>query len=232
MRVRPTSPVHVDRPRPGCRHVVATAIVLAAGGMLIVPAMGAAAGPGGVAVAAAPGSGPFASVPLASLSDGLRTTSATVKKADCAALTRKAKRAKADQRKWLQQQARKCPADNKRLTQALKAIGNGRYVGARGDGQEVDWTICADGKYRLRSSGAYGNAVSSGTKWQVVWSRANGPKGFTAIVEDARPGGGRLSIGLSLRGAQWGVGIASFGNEVDKIGSVTRTDATADCATL
>lgn len=215
---------------------MAAVALVATGGLLGTPAVASAAPAGGgplVALApAAPGAAALAAPPVANLSEGLRTTSATVKKTNCAALTRKAKRTKGAQRKWLQQQAKRCPAGNKRLTQALKAIGDGHYVGTRGDGQQVDWTICANGKYSLRSTGSYGTAVSTGTKWQIVWTAANGSNGFKAILEDRASDGGGLSVGLSLSGGKWGVGIASFGSEVNKIGPVERTDAKAACAAL
>ncbi len=226
MRVRSTRPSPVDGPRALRRRVGTVAIVLAGATLLSAPA-GAAASPGSLV-------GPTlgSATPDAGLGERLKTTSATVKKANCAAMTRKAKRAKGDQRTWMLRLARKCPADNRRLTQALKAIGDGRYVGTRGDGQQVDWTICANGKYKLANTSGSGTGISEGSRWRVGWSAANGPKGFTAIVEDPRPGGGKLSIGLSLRGGRWSVGIASFDSEVNKLGAVERTDAKADCAAL
>lgn len=225
MRVRSTHPISVDRPRTSRLRVGVVALALA-GAALGAPAS-AVAGPGplvGPSSVVVPGA--------AGLGERLKTTSATVKKANCGAMTRKAKRAKGDQRKWLLRLARKCPADNKRLTQALQAIGDGRYVGTRGDGQQVDWTICANGTYKLLNTSDSGTGISEGSRWRIAWSQANGANGFTAIVEDPRPGGGKLSIGLSLRGGQWGVGIASFDSEVNKIGAVERTDAKADCAAL
>lgn len=241
MRVRPTSIAHRDRPAPGrCRAVVVAAVV-AAGGLLGAP-VAASAGAGTPTVssapvlgtpaaesATAPGLAGFGPAPLAPLSDGLRTTRASVKKVNCGALTRKAKRAKGKERKRLNAQAKRCQAGNKTATRALEAIRDGRYVGTRGDGQAVDWIFCANGKSSTRTTGGGSTGVSTGSNWQVTAATANGSSGFTAIVEDKQEGS---SVGLVLRGGTWGVGVSRAFGTVESIGTVVRTDAKTECAAL
>lgn len=251
MRVRPT-PARFDRSGATRRRSVAAIVLVAAGGLLGLPAVASAsalpAAPA-IASASAPASGvggPFfvapaalsvsaaPSVPAAppvpsSLAASLRTSRATVKKTSCAGLSRKAKRAKGSERKRLNSQVKRCKDGNEAATRALKAIGNGRYVGMRGDGQTVDWTYCANGKYTTRTSGRDGTGVSSGSSWRVGAAERNGSKGFTAIVEDPTR---RSSVGLVLRGGKWAVGVSRSDNSVESIGNVQRTDATAECAAL
>lgn len=241
MRVRHTCLAHRDRPAPGRRRAVVVAAVFAAGGLLgpsavasaaaATPAVSSAAvlGTSAAVSAIAPGLAGLTPAPPATLSDGLRTTSATVKKANCGALTRKAKRAKGKERKRLNAQAKRCQAGNKAATRALEAIRDGRYVGTRGDGQTVDWIFCANGKSSTRTTGGGSTGVSTGSNWQVTAATANGSSGFTAIVEDKQEGS---SVGLVLRGGTWGVGVSRAFGTVESIGTVVRTDAKTECAAL
>ncbi|MBF6621405.1 MAG: hypothetical protein ITG02_14395 [Patulibacter sp.] len=232
MRVRPTSSLHSDRPGAQRRRSAAAIAVLGAASLLVAPAAASAVGPGPASLAAPPVAsalGPGSLAAPAAVANGPRTTKATVKKTSCASISRKAKKAKGKQRTQLRKQLKRCQAAGKAANRALKAIRDGRYVGERGDGQTVDWTLCASGKYALRTTSGRSTGVSEGSGWRIGWSEANGSSGFTVIVEDPKKG---LSIGLALRGAQWSAGIASFGSVVNKLGDVERTDAKAACAAL
>lgn len=117
----------------------------------------------------------------------------------------------------------KASKKKKNIKKATKLIKNGHYVGARGDGEPVDWTFCANGKYNLNTGGG----ISRGSKWKV--SKANIKRAnVVAIVK----GGGGLELAVAkLKKQGWQVGISSF-DKATELGAVRRTDAKADCKAL
>ena len=226
MRVRPT-PAQFDRSGARRRRSAAAIVVVAAAGLVGAPAASAVAPTIGLGASysVAPAS---PSVP-SGLAANLRTSKATVKKTSCASLTRKAKKAKGSERRRLNTQVTRCKRGNEAAARALEAIADGRYVGTRGDGQTVDWIFCANGKYTTRTTDRSGTGISNGSNWRIGAAQPNGSKGFTAIVEDPKESS---SVGFSLSGGTWGVGVSRSDDSVESIGTVQRTDATAECAAL
>jgi hypothetical protein len=123
---------------------------------------------------------------------------------------------------------KRCLKQNQANRVAFNQIKNSNLLGARGDGEEVDWTFCANGKWETRTSGSSGTGVATGKRWWVVNARIkNGGKWIDAFV--GAPGG--FEVAVQRRGKQWKVGVASF----DRIlypGDVDKTDAAKECATL
>src|SRR3954468_5490882 len=60
-----------------------------------------------------------------------------------------------------------CIKTNKANRLAFNQIKNSKFVGVRGDGEELEDTYCATGKYESRSTGYYGTGVSTGVNWKI-----------------------------------------------------------------
>jgi hypothetical protein len=139
------------------------------------------------------------------------TAKATAEKTSCKKLSGAAKRA--------------CAKQNQANRTVLAQLRDSRLVGVRGDGAEVDWLLCASGRYEsaVTSSGSTGR--SGGSSWRVTAATVK-RKGawFEADVEDPKRG---WTVSVGRHGAQW-LSAVSFGTR--KWGEVTRTDAKADCA--
>lgn len=122
----------------------------------------------------------------------------------------------------------RCLKQNKANRVAFNQLKNSNLLGTRGDGEEVDWIFCANGKWETRTSGSYGTGVSTGKRWWVLNARIkNGGKWIDAFV--GGPGG--FEVAVQRRGKQWKVGVSSF----DRIlypGDVDKTNAAKECATL
>ena len=103
-----------------------------------------------------------------------------------------------------------CKKQNEANRLAFEQIKNSTFAGTRGDGEAVEETFCANGKYESRSSGSTGTGISRGASWTV---------------------GGGFEVALTRSGSQWQVGVASLGRVLYP-GSATKTDATAACAAL
>ena len=99
----------------------------------------------------------------------------------------------------------------------------------RGDGQEVEETFCANGKFESRASDStYGTGIFKGSSWKVVDAVVSqGGKSITAFIQ----GGDGFEVALVKQGPQWKVGVASLGRVLYP-GRATRTSATATCAAL
>lgn len=107
---------------------------------------------------------------------------------------------------------------------AKKLIGDGRYVGARGDGLEFDVTFCKNGKFVDADGGG-------GKKW-FVRNAKFGKRGFTATVAENRTrNAGGYTIAVGRRNGQWLIGISSF-DEPSEFGKVVRSNAKQACAAL
>ena len=125
-------------------------------------------------------------------------------------------------------QKKRCQKQNQANRISFNQIKNSRFVGVRGDGEEIDAIYCANGKFEDRSTDSYGTGIVTGRRWKIGdavvrnhgrWINAflKGPEGF--------------EIALQRRGRQWRYGIASLGRILDP-GKVEKTRAAKDCATL
>lgn len=114
----------------------------------------------------------------------------------------------------------------KAIKKATKALRDGQYVGARGDGELVDWTFCKNGKYYMESTGYYGTGISKGKGWKIGKAKQT-KRGWWAILN----GKGGLSVAMAKYGKQWKVGISSFDMPTE-LGNVKRTNARKLCKTL
>ena len=121
-----------------------------------------------------------------------------------------------------------CKKQNEANRLAFEQIKNSTFAGTRGDGEAVEETFCANGKYESRSSGSTGTGISRGASWTVgdAVVQAGGRK-IVAFVS----GSGGVEVALTRSGSQWQVGVASLGRVLYP-GSATKTDATAACAAL
>lgn len=182
--------------------------------LLVVGLGGAVAVPAGVASSA----GPSAATPRAA---------ASAKQTSCASFSRAVKRTTGAKRRTAQAQLRRCKAGNTAAKKALPAIRDGRFVGTRGDGAEVDWTLCANGRYELRTTSDGSTGVSRGSNWRVDTATGRNGSNFTAVVKDAETG---LSVGFVRSKGAWKVGVSRSFGEVESTGAVTRTSAASACA--
>lgn len=121
-----------------------------------------------------------------------------------------------------------CKKQNQANRLAFEQIKNSKFVGTRGDGEAVEETFCANGKYESRSSGSTGTGISKGATWTVgdAVVQAGGKK-IVAFV--SAPGG--FEVALTRNGSQWQIGVASLGRVLYP-GNATKTDAAAACAAL
>jgi len=122
----------------------------------------------------------------------------------------------------------RCLKENAANRIAFNQIKDSKFVGTRGDGEYVEETFCANGKYESRTSGSYGTGVSTGKLWKVDDAVVKqGGKWINAFV--LGPDG--FEIALQRRGTTWKVGVASLGRILYP-GVVEKTNAAADCAKL
>lgn len=137
------------------------------------------------------------------------------------------KKGRAQKRKALRR-FRLCLKQNKANRTAFNQIKDSNFLGERGDGQEVDWTFCSNGRWTSRVTSRSGSGVSDGSWWRIASAVVRrGGRWIDAIVR----GQGGYEVGLRRRGAQWQVGISSF-DRVAEPGDATRSGAKAECATL
>ena len=121
-----------------------------------------------------------------------------------------------------------CKKKNAANRLAFAQIKNSTFAGIRGDGEAVEETFCASGKYESRSSGSTGTGISKGATWSVGEALVQaGGKKIVAFVS----GSGGFEVALTRNGSQWQVGVASLGRVLYP-GNATKTDATAACATM
>jgi hypothetical protein len=107
---------------------------------------------------------------------------------------------------------------------AYNQIKDRTFTGVRGDGAEVVWTFCADGRFEANTDGG----ISKGNSWKVSGAVVKqGGKSIKAFVE----GSGGFEVALLKQGPQWKVGVASLGRVLYP-GKATRTSAAATCAAL
>jgi hypothetical protein len=117
-----------------------------------------------------------------------------------------------------------CLKQNKANQIAFDQIKDSTFVGTRGDGESVEATFCANGKFEDN----VGGGISTGSRWQIVDAIVTqGGKSIKAFVE----GTGGFEIALLKQGAQWKFGVASLGRVLYP-GNVTRSSGAATCKTL
>lgn len=123
----------------------------------------------------------------------------------------------------------KCQTVNQANTVAFNQIKDSMFVGVRGDGEEVEETYCANGKFESRSTGYYGTGVSTGSHWTIRYAVVKqGGKWINAFVSG--PDG--FEIALMRRGQSWKIGVALSFNSIESPGPVEKTNAAAACKTL
>src|SRR5690606_4888733 len=61
---------------------------------------------------------------------------------------------------------KRCQKQNQANRIAFNQIKNGTFTGYRGDGELVEETFCANGRYRSVTEGAYGRGTSTGRSWR------------------------------------------------------------------
>jgi len=134
------------------------------------------------------------------------------------------KKSGAQKRKALRR-FRLCLKQNKANRIAFNQIKDSNFDGERGDGQEVDWTFCANGKAEVRTTSRSGTGISELSRWWIASAVVrNGGKWIDAFLRG--PEG--FEVGILRRGAQWQVGVASF-DRIIYPGDVVKSSAKADC---
>ena len=125
-------------------------------------------------------------------------------------------------------QKTRCQKENKANRIVFNQIKDSRFVGVRGDGEEIDAIFCADGKFEDRSTGSYGTGISTGKNWKIDGSVVRrGGKWINAFLKG--PEG--FEIAFQRRGRQWKIGVASLGRILDP-GDMDKAGAAQECATL
>jgi hypothetical protein len=126
-------------------------------------------------------------------------------------------------------QKQRCAKENAANRVAFNQIKDSKFVGERGDGEYLEETYCANGKFESRSSGAYGTGVSTGKLWKVDNAVVKqGGKWINAFVL----GADGFEIGIQRRGTTWKIGISRSDSSIEDAGVMEKTSATAECATL
>jgi hypothetical protein len=125
----------------------------------------------------------------------------------------------------------KCAKQNKANRIAFNQIKNSKFVGVRGDGEELEETFCANGRYESRVTGYYGTGVSTGLRWAITNAVVRqGGKWIDAILQDESEG---FEVGIQRRGSTWKIGVARFGSDIEEAGVMVKTKVPpAECATL
>lgn len=122
----------------------------------------------------------------------------------------------------------RCLKENAANRLAFNQIKDSKFVGERGDGEYLEDTFCANGKYESRSSGSYGTGISSGVLWKVDDAVVKqGGKWINAFV--LGPDG--FEIAIQRRGTTWKIGVASLGRILYP-GVMKKTNAASECVTL
>lgn len=150
--------------------------------------------------------------------------------AGCAAQKKALERAPAKRKAQARKRYQACK--DKALATAIRGqLADQRLVGKRGDGEAVNWLFCANGKFRLESSGRSGRGISDGPRWVVTQPRGTAARWTAIIRESANLRASGLSVGVGRTAAGYVVGISS-GADVVSPGAVTRTADPAACAAL
>jgi hypothetical protein len=140
----------------------------------------------------------------------------------CSAEKKAAKKARGADRKAAQRRVAACQASNRANQRVFDALKNSRLTGVRGDGAQVDWLFCANGRYEVATTSGGSTGRSTGTDWRVSDATSKG-SAFEAVIGDPRKG---LEVAVGRKGSQW---LTAVSWTPYKWGDVTRSDATADC---
>ena len=172
----------------------------------------------------------IAGVPAAATTAQADAPAAPAAKATCSAEKKALQRAPANRKPKARKRYRAC--QERVLGTAIRAqLADRRLVGRRGDGEAVNWLFCANGRYRLESSGRSGRGIKNGSRWVVTQAQGSATRWTAVIRETANLRAAGLDIGVARSGSQYFVGI-SRGAEVTSQGPVTLSADAAACAAL
>ncbi len=169
-------------------------------------------------------------LPAAATSAQAGAAAGTAAKAGCSAERKALQRAPGNRKPKARKRYQECK--DRALASAIRGqLADRRLVGRRGDGEAVNWLFCANGKYRLESSGTSGRAIKNGARWVVTQAQGSATRWTAVIRETANLRAAGLNIGVARTGAQYFVGI-SRGADVTSQGPVTLTADAAACGAL
>ncbi len=151
------------------------------------------------------------------------STGASAEVVSCAAQKKAVAKATGAKRTTAQRVLKRCQAVNTANKRTLAALGGSHLVGARGDGAQVDWTFCANGKYMLATTSDGSTGTSAGSRWRTADATYRSAGTFTAVVEDPVKG---TSVGVARKGGKWMVGVSRSFGELEDLGPAVRTAAT------
>lgn len=160
---------------------------------------------------------------------GAETASAKYRQPGCAAYAKQVRKAKTGAKKRVARaRLRRCSV-NRRVYNRVK---DGRYVGVREDGQSIDITLCANGKFADGYGTPYQDVGRRG--WKITASAAKG-KYFTAVfagfLGSAGIGIGERVGGLKFTKAGWKVGTDKL-SRLGEYGPARRYNARGICRKL
>lgn len=122
---------------------------------------------------------------------------------------------------------RACRRRNAANKTVFLQLRDSQLIGARGDGESVDWTFCANGKTELTTSSGSGTGISRGDDWKVDNASVRNARSWTAEVSSSDG----TSVGVLRRGGEWQVAVYSLDRFLYP-GKVERSDAKGKCAGL
>jgi hypothetical protein len=163
------------------------------------------------------------------LAFGAGSAPAKYRQPGCAGFAKQVRKAKTGARKRVARaRLRRCSV-NRRVYNRVK---DGRYVGVREDGEPIDITLCANGKFADNYGSPFQDVGRRG--WKITASVAKG-KYFTAVfagsLGSAGIGIGERIGGLKFTGAGWKVGIDKLGRQ-GEYGPARRYNARGICRRL
>jgi hypothetical protein len=160
---------------------------------------------------------------------GASNASAKYRQPGCASYAKQVRKAKTGaQKRRARARLRRCSV-NRRVYNRVK---DGRYVGVRADGEPIDITLCANGKFADDYGSEFQDVGRLG--WKITRANAKG-RYFTAGFAGRLPGGG-IGIaervgGLRFNKSGWQVGIESLGR-LTEFGPARRYNARGICRRL
>ncbi len=169
-------------------------------------------------------------LPAAAMTAQADASAGASAKATCTAQKKALQRAPSSRKPQARKRYRACR--ERVLASAIRGqLADRRLVGRRGDGEAVNWLFCANGKYRLETSGSSGRGIKNGSRWVVTQAQGSATRWTAVLRETADLRAGGLNIGVARTGAQYFVGIAR-GADVTSQGPVTLTADAAACGAL
>lgn len=149
---------------------------------------------------------------------------------NCAPIARTVKKRSGNAKRAAKGKLKDCKKQNRARKIAARQIAGYGFVGARGDGLEVDWRQCRNGRWLHYSDGSYGRSYSQGKRWHISHAIVRrGGKWFDAVVTGPVKGGSS-QVGISRRGNKWTASIVNFDTDLNSPGEVKRSKITnRDC---